>query len=242
MKLNFKTIILISTAFFLFSECSNNILTSKSVKLKNINDSISYALGIIIGENNIKDIEKSPIKKNYNKNLLINGFITSLKEREYRISYDTSRILVNNFIKKNFNDLSLKNKIEGETFLKQNKTKKDVITTKSGLQYKILKKGYGESPIEGSHVQCKYKGMFIDGTEFENSKDQGKSVEFVIGHTIPGWDEALKMMHLGSKWELYIPSDLAYGEKGTDRLIGPNQTLIFDIELVGFNISSKKKK
>lgn len=133
---------------------------------------------------------------------------------------------------------------EGEKFLAENKAKEGVVTTESGLQYKILTKGTGEIPADTSYVQVNYKGTLIDGTEFDSSykrKDKdGKSqpATFRANQVIKGWTEALTMMPVGSKWELYIPYDLAYGSRATGADIKPFSTLIFEVELVGI---SKKK-
>ena len=133
---------------------------------------------------------------------------------------------------------------EGEKFLAENKAKEGVVTTESGLQYKILTKGTGEIPADTSYVQVNYKGTLIDGTEFDSSykrKDKdGKSqpATFRANQVIKGWTEALTMMPVGSKWELYIPYDLAYGSRATGADIKPFSTLIFEVELVGIG---KKK-
>ncbi|WP_298073362.1 FKBP-type peptidyl-prolyl cis-trans isomerase [uncultured Bacteroides sp.] len=133
---------------------------------------------------------------------------------------------------------------EGEKFLEENKTKEGVVTTESGLQYKILTKGTGEIPADTSYVQVNYKGTLIDGTEFDSSykrKDKdGKSqpATFRANQVIKGWTEALTMMPVGSKWELYIPYDLAYDSKASGADIKPFSTLIFEVELVGID---KKK-
>lgn len=125
------------------------------------------------------------------------------------------------------------NKQEGETFLTENKKKEGVITLKSGLQYKVLKAGTGPKPKATDTVQTNYRGTLLDGTEFDSSYKAGKPVEFGVGDVIKGWTEALQLMPVGSKWQLYIPADLAYGEQGTPGgPIPPNSTLVFDIELV----------
>lgn len=120
---------------------------------------------------------------------------------------------------------------EGEKFLAKNKAKEGVVTTESGLQYKILTKGTGEIPADTSYVQVNYKGTLIDGTEFEDGKSQPAT--FRANQVIKGWTEALTMMPVGSKWELYIPYDLAYGSRETGSQIKPFSTLIFEVELLG---------
>ncbi|WGL15498.1 FKBP-type peptidyl-prolyl cis-trans isomerase [Microbulbifer bruguierae] len=123
------------------------------------------------------------------------------------------------------------NLAEGKKFLEENAKKEGVQTTESGLQYKIITEGTGPSPSETSVVEVDYKGTLIDGTEFDSSYKNGKPVQFPVNGVIKGWTEALQLMKEGSKWELYIPSDLAYGPGGAGGLIGPNSTLIFEVEL-----------
>jgi len=121
------------------------------------------------------------------------------------------------------------NKKEGEAFLAENKARPDVVTLPSGLQYKVLQAGDGRKPTEADTVECRYRGTRIDGTEFENSGERPGT--FKISEVIPGWREALKLMSVGSRWQLFIPSRLAYGQQGAGR-VGPYETLIFEMELV----------
>jgi FKBP-type peptidyl-prolyl cis-trans isomerase len=126
-----------------------------------------------------------------------------------------------------------KNKKEGEAFLTENAKKEGIKVLPSGLQYKILKAGDGKIPSESDTVECNYRGTFIDGREFDNSYKRGKPVTFKVqGGIIPGWSEALKLMPVGSKWQVFIPPQLAYGERGAGSQIGSNMTLIFEIELL----------
>jgi FKBP-type peptidyl-prolyl cis-trans isomerase len=125
------------------------------------------------------------------------------------------------------------NKAAGEKFLAENKTKEGVVTTPSGLQYKIITKGTGEIPADSSKVKVNYKGTLIDGTEFDSSYKRKEPATFRANQVIKGWTEALTMMPVGSKWELYIPQELAYGARETGGPIKPFSTLIFEVELVG---------
>ena len=130
------------------------------------------------------------------------------------------------------------NKAAGEKFLAENKTKEGVITTESGLQYKVIKAGKGEIPTKESSVKVNYKGTLIDGTEFDSSYKRNAPATFRADQVIKGWTEALTMMPVGSKWELYIPQELAYGSRETGSLIKPFSTLIFEVELL--EIEKKK--
>ena len=126
-----------------------------------------------------------------------------------------------------------KNRSEGEAFLAENGKKEGVVTTESGLQYKVLTAGEGAKPAETDVVEVHYRGTLLDGTEFDSSYKRDSTVTFPVNGVIPGWVEALQMMPVGSKWELYIPSDLAYGPGGTGGgPIGPNATLVFEVELI----------
>ena len=124
------------------------------------------------------------------------------------------------------------NKKEGEAFLAANKGKEGVVTLPSGLQYKILKEGTGPKPTASDTVVCNYRGTLINGTEFDSSYKRGQPATFPVGGVIKGWTEALQLMPVGSKWQLFIPSDLAYGERGAGADIGPESTLIFEVELL----------
>ena len=124
------------------------------------------------------------------------------------------------------------NRKAGEAFLAANKAKDGVVNLPSGLQYRILKAGDGKKPTDADTVECRYRGTLIDGTEFDRSDPAGQPATFKVSGVIPGWREALKLMPAGSKWQLFIPPQLAYGVRGAGRAIGPNATLIFDLELL----------
>jgi FKBP-type peptidyl-prolyl cis-trans isomerase FklB len=130
-----------------------------------------------------------------------------------------------------------KNKKEGEAFLAANKKKDGVITLKSGLQYKIIKNGSGKTPKATDSVTVNYKGTLIDGTEFDSSYKRGQPATFPVNGVIAGWTEALQLMKEGAKWQLFLPSNLAYGERGAGGIIGPDAVLIFDVELISVNKS-----
>lgn len=156
-----------------------------------------------------------------------------------RISYDDAKNVIRAF----FTEMEERNRAEaermanvnaeaGRTFLVENKDRKEVHVTQSGLQYEILKEGEGPSPKSTDKVKVHYTGKLIDGTVFDSSVERGEPATFGVTQVIPGWIEALQLMKVGSKWRLFIPSELAYGPKGAGGLIGPNATLIFDVELL----------
>jgi FKBP-type peptidyl-prolyl cis-trans isomerase FklB len=128
--------------------------------------------------------------------------------------------------------LAANNKVAGEAFLAQNKKKEGVVTLPDGLQYKAIKKGTGATPKATDKVKVDYKGTLTDGTEFDSSYKRGEPAVFQVDKVIAGWTEVLQLMKVGSKWDVYIPSNLAYGERGTGMVIGPDQTLIFEVELL----------
>lgn len=124
------------------------------------------------------------------------------------------------------------NKAAGDEFLAKNSTREEVITLPSGLQYEVIEEGNGAQPTASDQVEVHYTGRLIDGTVFDSSVDRGVPATFGVTQVIPGWVEALQLMKAGSKWRLYIPSSLAYGPQGAGSVIGPNATLIFDVELI----------
>ncbi len=127
----------------------------------------------------------------------------------------------------------LKAKAMGEIFLAQNKKRKEITVTESGLQYEVITKGTGKTPVASESVEVHYRGTLIDGTEFDSSYSRGDTAVFPVSGVIKGMSEALQLMKEGSKWKLYVPSDIAYGERGAGGAIGPNSTLIFELELIG---------
>jgi len=139
--------------------------------------------------------------------------------------------------------LDAANKKEGDVFLATNKTKEGVVTQPSGLQYKILKEGTGAKPTASDTVVCNYRGTLLNGTEFDSSYKRNEPATFPLNGVIKGWTEALQLMPVGSKWQLFVPSTLAYGERGTpDGTIGPGSTLIFEVELLSIQEKPKAEE
>jgi len=188
---------------------------------------ISYALGLSIGNN----FRTSGIK-----DLVIEDFIKGvddvLSDKAPDVSYDEAKQIINDYFGKLQAEQVKINKEAGEEFLRINKEKAGIVTLPSGLQYEILKKGAGAKPKATDNVKCHYHGTLINGTVFDSSVQRGEPATFGVSQVIQGWVEALQLMEKGSKWRLFIPSDLAYGANGAGDVIGPNSTLIFEVELI----------
>ena len=190
-------------------------------------DKISYALGLSIGNNFLT----SGIKKLQVEDF-IKGLNDVLSEKAPEISYDEAKEIINDFFVKLQAEQVKLNKEAGEEFLRINKEKSGVITLPSGLQYEVLKKGTGAKPKAKDKVKCHYHGTLINGTVFDSSVQRGEPATFGVSQVIQGWVEALQLMETGSKWRLFIPSDLAYGKRGAGDTIGPDSALIFEVELL----------
>ncbi|WP_298549151.1 FKBP-type peptidyl-prolyl cis-trans isomerase [uncultured Parabacteroides sp.] len=190
-------------------------------------DKISYALGLSIGNN----FQNSGIN-----NLQVEDFVKGLKDvlsgAEPEISYDEAKQVINDYFMNLQKERLELNKKAGEEFLNINKGKAGVVTLPSGLQYQVLKQGEGAVPAASDKVKCHYHGTLINGTVFDSSVERGEPAVFGVSQVIPGWVEALQLMPVGSKWRLFIPSDLAYGEHGAGDAIEPNSALVFDVELL----------
>jgi FKBP-type peptidyl-prolyl cis-trans isomerases 1 len=190
-------------------------------------DKVSYALGLSIGNN----FQNSGIK-DLNVDDFVKGLKHVLSEEKPEISYDEAKQLINDYFMKLQQESLEINKKAGEEFLAINKGRAGVVTLPSGLQYQILTKGTGAKPTAKDSVKCHYHGTLINGEVFDSSVERGEPAVFGVSQVIRGWVEALQLMETGSKWRLFIPSDLAYGEQGAGGSIGPNSALIFDVELL----------
>ena len=198
-------------------------------------DKLSYALGLSMGQNflrsGIKEINVADFAKAV-------GAVYAGEKPE--MSYDEAKEVVNRF----FTELEEQNRKAnselGKSFLAENAKKDGVIVTASGLQYKVLKEGTGIKPTANDQVTVHYTGRLIDGTVFDSSVERGMPATFGVTQVIPGWVEALQMMREGDEWQLYIPSELAYGPNGAGGAIGPDATLVFDVQLIKVNKTSKK--
>jgi len=219
--------------------------------LKDQKDKVSYSIGMDIGRN----IKRQNLELNVDAlsagiRDAISGGKTALTDDEAREVMNAYRTEMQSKQQSMAKEQGDKNKKEGETFLAENQKKEGVKThtvklpsgTNAVLQYKVLTAGTGPKPSTNDTVITHYRGTLIDGTEFDSSYKRGEPATFPVTGVIKGWTEALLQMPVGSKWQLFIPSELAYGERGAGRQIGPNATLIFDIELVGIQDKAQATK
>jgi len=197
-------------------------------------DRISYALGLSMGNN----FRSSGIQK-INFQDFADGVAAVFNGAKPKMSYDEAKEEIRKFFtameerqRAESAKMAEVNQKAGEAFLAENGKRAEVRTTASGLQYEVLAEGAGESPKASDRVEVHYTGKLIDGTVFDSSVERGTPATFGVTQVIPGWVEALQLMKPGAKWRLYIPSDLAYGQQGAGNIIGPNSTLIFDVELL----------
>jgi FKBP-type peptidyl-prolyl cis-trans isomerase FklB len=207
----------------------------------------SYALGMNIGNGLGTNLKKQSIEVDWS--LVAQGLKDSAAGTKTRLTEDEAKAVlteVQTEVRKQQTEKAKaaadKNTAEGDAFLAANKTKEGVVTLPSGLQYKILKAGTGPKPTATDTVVCNYRGTLINGTEFDSSDKHGQAATFGVGQVIPGWTEALQLMPVGSKWQLFIPSSLGYKERGAGADIGPNATLIFDVELLSIQDKAKDDK
>jgi FKBP-type peptidyl-prolyl cis-trans isomerase FklB len=205
-------------------------------------DKFSYALGMNLGTG----LHRQAVQ--VNSDLLARGLKDALTGGKTLLTEDQARAVLmevqNDMRKKQQEKMQQAgegNKKEGEAFLAANKTKEGVVSLPSGMQYKILQAGTGAKPTATDTVVCNYKGTLLNGTEFDSSYKRGQPATFPVGGVIKGWTEALQLMPVGSKWQLFIPADMAYAERGAGADIGPNATLIFEVELLSIQDKNAEK-
>ncbi len=208
------------------------LLTSvQAAEIKTEKQKLSYSLGAyfangIAGQNIDMDVPA-----------FIQAVEDILNKSELKLTDEEMQTALTNYQKQEQErraSIAVKNKSAGESYLAENKKKDGVVTLPSGLQYKVLKQGEGEKPAPGGNVTVNYHGTHIDGRVFDSSYDRGQPISLSLGQVIKGWQEVVPLMNVGSKYQVYIPSELAYGERGAGT-IGPNETLVFDIELLSIN-------
>ncbi|MGD0517852.1 MAG: FKBP-type peptidyl-prolyl cis-trans isomerase [Thermoguttaceae bacterium] len=211
-----------------------NVCAEEARALKTQKEKMSYSIGVDVAKNFAK------MGMDLDLDVFFRGLKDGFSGKKLLMTDDEMHATISAFQ----NDLTKKqsqgkqtaaeeNKKTGEAFLAENKKKEGVVTLPSGLQYKILKAGKGKKPTDADTVECHYRGTLIDGTEFDSSYRRGQPATFPVAGVIAGWTEALKLMPVGSKWQLFVPSQLAYKERGSGQEIGPNATLIFEVELLG---------
>lgn len=237
-----KISVLVATAIVAmgFTSCGDS---HKSASLKTAADSVSYAIGISTGAGYKENLKTLPGEK-ANEDDLIAGFIQALKgdTSAMKMTPQAAQAYIQTYFMEASARDAKKTKEEGEKFLAENKAKKDVITTESGLQYQVVTEGNGAKPTVNDKVKVHYTGTLLDGTKFDSSVDRGEPMEFPVNGVIKGWTEILPMMPVGSKYIVWIPSDLAYGERGAGQDIKPNSTLKFEIELLDIVKDSTAEK
>ena len=225
MKL--KVIVVLGILFLV-----SQVNAQEKLVLKNQKEKVSYIIGMDIGGNlKRQSVDVDP-------NILAKGIQDALAGTKPVLSQEEIQETMMAFDK----EMKEKQKQRGEAFLSENKKKEGVKTLPSGLQYKVIKTGTGKKPKSTDTVTVQYRGTLIDGTEFDSSYRRGQPATFQVTGVIPGWTEALQLMGEGAKWQLFIPSNLAYGERGMGGLIGPNATLIFEVELVSVQENKQEKK
>lgn len=206
---------------------------SKKVELTSVKDKVSYGIGMSMGRDfSNQKIEIDPA-------ILAQGIKDTLAGGPTLMTDEEAQTTLMNFQQEMMakqeaeaQAMGEKNQAAGAAFLSENGKKDGVVTLPSGLQYKILSEGTGKSPAKEDTVTVNYRGTLIDGTEFDSSYKRGEPATFPVGGVIPGWTEALQLMKEGAKWQLFIPADLAYGERGAGPVIEPNSALLFEVELI----------
>ena len=214
--------------------------TGAPLVLKTQKDKVSYAIGLNIGKSFRKD------SVDVNSAIFARGVKDAITGAKPLLTDDELKAVLTELqaeLKKRQDDVTRAagetNQKAGDTFLAENKTKDGVVALPSGLQYKIITAGTGPKPAETDSVVCNYRGTLLDGTEFDSSYKRGQPATFPVNGVIKGWTEALQLMPVGSKWQLFVPPDLAYGARGAGGEIGPNATLLFEVELVSIQEKAK---
>ncbi|MBA55449.1 MAG: hypothetical protein CMK89_13420 [Pseudomonadales bacterium] len=203
--------------------------------LQTENQKASYAIGLKFGEGMGRDL-----KTELDIDAFYQGFDDGFNGKESKMTQEEMVAAMNALQARKMEEQQAaqtkaleENKLAGETFLSENKAREGVIVTESGLQYEVITKGEGDTPDENDKVNVHYHGTLPDGTVFDSSVERGEPITFPVNGVIKGWTEALQLMQVGDKWKLFIPSDLAYGARGAGPKIGPNQVLVFEVELLG---------
>jgi FKBP-type peptidyl-prolyl cis-trans isomerase FklB len=208
---------------------SCNAQEKSKTNMKTEKDSISYSLGVSIA-NNLKQGNLDDV----NIDVMAQGMKDFFANKP-AMTVQACEGAIQTYMSGKEKAKGSENEAKGQAFLAANQKKEGVTTTASGLQYKVIKMGTGAKPTLNDKITAHYHGTLIDGTVFDSSVDRGQPASFPVSGVIPGWTEALQLMPVGSKWTLYLPSNLAYGEKGAGGKIGPNSALVFDVELISID-------
>ena len=223
-----KTVQLLIVGFaIVLSSCSNDA-TDKTPETEM--EKVSYSLGV-----NVATGVKAQGLDTIDANAVAKAFKDVFTGNDLDISEEESMQVLQDYFGKLAAEKSAQAAEAGSVYLTENGAKEGVITTESGLQYEVMTEGNGAKPTADDQVTVHYHGMLTDGTVFDSSVDRGEPAQFGVNQVIAGWIEALQLMNVGDKWKLTIPSSLAYGDKGAGGLIGPGETLVFEVELIGIN-------
>lgn len=225
--------VLVATAIVATGLATTSCDSHKTANLKSGVDSVSYAIGLSTGvgyKQNLKTIPGEPA----NVDALIAGFIQGITgdSTAFKMKPEEAQQFIQTYFMTASKKEAEKNLAEGTKFLNENKTKSGVITTESGLQYKVVKEGTGAKPAATDQVKVHYTGTLLDGTKFDSSIDRNEPAVFPVNQVIPGWTEGLQLMSVGSKYIFWIPANLAYGEQSPSPQIKPNSVLKFEVELL----------
>jgi FKBP-type peptidyl-prolyl cis-trans isomerase FklB len=221
--------------------------SAEAGQFKTKKEKFSYALGMNIGTGVSQNLKKQAVE--FDPKLVVDGLKDSLSGGKTLMTPEEAQAVlrevqveVQKEQQEKMKQAADKNKTGGEAFLAANKDKEGVVTLPSGLQYKILTEGTGPKPTQDDSVVCNYRGTLVDGKEFDSSYKRGQPATFPVKGVIKGWTEALQLMPVGSKWQLFVPPSLAYGEQGAGADIGPNSTLIFEVELISIQEKPKPQE
>jgi len=228
-----RLIVAMTLLLFAFGCTAQETKTVPELQLDTPKNRISYTIGVNIG----RDFKTQQIDVDGDRLLL--GLKDTLDGKELRLTDEEMNNEILAFQQEmqtkmiaEMENMAANNKAAGDAFLAENAKQEGIVVTASGLQYKILAAGEGDSPGPADIATVHYRGTLIDGTQFDSSYDRGEPATFPVGGVIAGWTEALQLMKPGAKWQLFIPAELAYGERGAGQDIGPNTTLLFDVELI----------
>jgi len=217
--------------------CSTPPEAPEDPKLESTEQKVSYGMGLVLGErmsNDLPDLQMEQFLQGIQHGHAGDEETKRLTREEIQQALMAYQQQMQEDQKKQMDELAQKNKEAGEAFLAENAEKDGVETTESGLQYEVIEEGTGEKPSAEDTVRVHYTGELLSGEVFDSSRERGEPVTFALNQVIPGWTEGLQLMSEGARYKLYIPSELAYGPGG-NRVIGPNETLVFDVELLDVN-------